>query len=398
MNAARADGSGRRLLLLLGQSPFDPTSGAAQSTRLVAEVLATRGFAVRALATTGCEGDLPAGHAEVLTELGLHSAASPDGATIRCEADGIRHTLVPVEPAWKHDWERRVGAIYTAAYRELLTDWRPDFILTYGGDPTDVARRSEARQSGAKVVFALHNLAYRKRPPAEVDAFLAPTEFLARAYRGALARPVAVLPPPLDAKRILAPAPEAAAVCFINPEPAKGAILVAQLAERLGRLRPDIPLLVVGGRAPAEALTVIGRDLGLTLSQYPNLLQVPPTGRVSEVWGAARLVLMPSVVREAAGRCALEAMLNGVVPLVSDHAGLAEVVGSAGVRLPVPPELTGRARAVPAKVVDAWWEAMIRYFDDPAERAARSAACRAHAQTFTFPAVGPAYQQWFESL
>jgi glycosyltransferase involved in cell wall biosynthesis len=171
--------------------------------------------------------------------------------------------------------------------------------------------------------------------------------------------------------------------------------LVAQLADRLGRLRPEIPLLVVGGRAPAEALAVAGRDLDLDLTRYPNLLQIPPTGRVSEIWGAARVVLMPSVVREAAGRCALEAMLNGVVPLVADQGGLAEVVGDAGIRLPPPPDLAGRAEAVPPAIVDAWWRALTGCYDDPAGWARRSARGRTVAAQHTLAVVGPAYAEWF---
>ena len=55
-----------RLLLLLGQSPFDPTSGAAQSMRQTAELLADAGWSVRCLATSGCEGPVDADHATML--------------------------------------------------------------------------------------------------------------------------------------------------------------------------------------------------------------------------------------------------------------------------------------------------------------------------------------------
>lgn len=382
------------MLLLLGQSPFDPTSGAAQSTRLVVETLVRQGFEAWALSTTGCEGDLPGDHTAVLAELGI-PAAEDAGGVLRYEAHGVVHNQIPTAPAWKHDWERRVGARYAAEYQRLLDEWRPDVVLTYGGDPMDVARRRLARRAGATVVFALHNLYYRAHPPAEVDVFLAPTRFLAEAYAGKLSAPVDVLPPPLDPTRILAEAPEQTAVVFINPEPAKGSLLVAQLADRLGRERRAITLLVVGGRVPAEGLAVAGRDLGLDLTRHENLLQVPPTGRVSEIWAAARVVLLPSVVPEAAGRCALEAMLNGSVPLVSDQGGLAEIVGDAGIRLPPPPDLAGRARPVPPQIVEAWWRALIRLFDDEVEWKRRSVAARALAAANTLEAVGPAYAAWF---
>ncbi|MEZ5562499.1 MAG: hypothetical protein R3F27_06035 [Gammaproteobacteria bacterium] len=73
-----------RLLLLLGQSPFDPTSGAAQSMRQIAELLATQGFAVRALATTGCEGDTDQEHPAWLTAGGGIRSAYPVSRSTIC--------------------------------------------------------------------------------------------------------------------------------------------------------------------------------------------------------------------------------------------------------------------------------------------------------------------------
>lgn len=384
-----------RLLLLLGQSPFDPTSGAAQSTRLIAEALAREGFGVQALATTACEGDLPGGHAAALAELEPGLAIDEAPGIARFVRAGVSYALHSVAPRWKHEWERHIGPAYNAAYQRLLHEWRPDVVLTYGGDPTDLVRRRQARQAGASVVFALHNLAYRKHRQSEVDAFLAPTRFLADAYAGKLPSPVSVLPVPLDPQRVLGDAPEPSAVCFINPEPAKGSLLVAQLADRLGRFRPEITLLIVGGRLPAEALTVAARDLGLNLTRYPNLVQIPPTGRVSEIWNASKVLLMPSVVKEAAGRCALEAMLNGVVPLVSDHGGLPEMVRDAGLRLPPPPELTGRARPVPEEIVDRWWLALTSCYDRTTDFALRSATCRQLASAHTLENIAPLYASWF---
>lgn len=384
-----------RLLLLLGQSPFDPTSGAAQSTRILAEALAREGFVVRALATTACEGDLPGTHAEVVAETDPGISIHESGGATHFGSAGIRYTLFPVEPAWKHRWERHIGPGYNAEYQRVLAEWRPDFVLTYGGDATDVVRRRQARRAGATVVFALHNLAYLTHPQQEVDAFLAPTRFLAESYTGRLRAPIGILPVPLDPARVLGETAEPTAVCFINPEPAKGSLLVAQLADRLGRLRPDITLLTVGGRVPPEALMIAGRDLGLDLTRYPNLVQIPPTGRVADIWNAAKVVLMPSVVKEAAGRCALEAMLNGVVPLVSDHGGLPEMVGDAGIRLPPPPPLTGRAKPVPAPILDAWWQSLIACYDQPAEYSARSALCRERAAAHTLERIAPACATWF---
>lgn len=387
-----------RFLLLLGQSPFDPTSGAAQSTRIVAEIAAACGFTVDALATTACEGPLPRDHDEVLAHLGLETRETDETGIIRFERQGVHYRLLPVPQAQRHSWEHVVGQRYDAEYSRLLQQRSPDIVLTFGGDPADERRRAHARRRGAKVVFALHNLYYRRHVPREVDAFLAPTHFLCDAYRASLDLPIAVLPPAIDRSRSVAGLNEPAAVVFVNPEPAKGAVLVAQLAERLGRERPDATMLIVGGRVPAHALVQIGADLGLDLARHANLLQVDAVGRVSELWAATRILLMPSIVPEAAGRCTLEAMANGAVPLVSNRAGLAEIVGAAGFKLPPPPDLDGRAAAVPEAIVDSWWQTLVRLIDNESEWRRQSTLCRAHADTYSLEALAPAYGDWFRSL
>lgn len=391
-----------RLLLLLGQCPFDPTSGAAQSMRQAAELLASQGFAVKALATTACEGELPRPLPELLGEMGLRfrrRPATPSGSWILAQHEGVEHELLEVEPSWKHQWERRRGTAYQAAYEGLLRCWQPELVLTFGGDPSDEQRRRQAQAAGARVIFALHNLYYRQHPPAAVDSFLVPSQFLAERYRGVLAAPLQVLLPPVNPHQVVAPEQDPVAVCFLNPEPAKGGVLVAQLAERLGRERPDIPLLVAGGRAGASQLLALGRDLGYDLQRHANLLQVAPTTQVRDFWAPCRVLLMPSVVEEAAGRAAVEAMLNGGVPLAAARGGLPEMLGEAGQLLPAPPEGQGASGwAAPAALVETWWQALRRLFDDEAhfQRARRQALMRAEA--FRPDVLGPAYAAAFRAV
>jgi hypothetical protein len=90
-------------------------------------------------------------------------------------------------------------------------------------------------------------------------------------------------------------------------------------------------------------------------------------------------------------------MLNGVVPLVSDQGGLAEIVGSAGIRLPPPPPLTGRPEPVPKAIADAWWKALIDCFDDSDAWQRRSELCKTHAAHFTSANLAPEYSAWFRA-
>lgn len=386
-----------RLLLLLGQSPFDPTSGAAQSMRQIALALAAGGAQVRGLSSTACEADPGAEPADLMRAAGAEVIARAGGW--RARLGGAEFDLVPVAQGRARQWERDVGRLYAARLEELMKAFRPQVVLTFGGDPTDVERRRRLRAAGARVVFALHNLAYLKHRPEEVDAFLAPTRFLAARYEKAWGEPVGVLPPPLDPGHVIAAKPEPVCVGFCNPEPAKGVALVAHLAHRLGRERPEVPLLVIGGRAPASALVDAGRRLGFDLAGFPNLLQAAPVARPADLWGACRVVLMPSVVEEAAGRVPLEAMANGAVPLVAERGGIPELVGKGGVVLPLPPGLTLQDPwTVPPETVETWWAALTRLTDEEAWWLERSAAARAEAARFLVPAVTPEYTAWFTAV
>ncbi|AOS44150.1 Glycosyl transferases group 1 [Lacunisphaera limnophila] len=383
-----------RLLLLLGQSPFDPTSGAAQSMRQIALALAVGGAQVRGLSTTACEGDPGIEPAELMRAAGADVIARSGGW--RARLGGVEFDLVPVAQGRARQWEKDVGRLYAARLEELTKAFRPQVVLTFGGDPTDAARRRRLRVAGARVVFALHNLAYLKCRPEAVDAFLAPTRFLAARYEAAWGEPIAVLPPPLDPGHVVAAKTEPVCLGFCNPEPAKGVALVAHLAHRLGRERPEVPLLVIGGRAPASALVDAGRRLGFDLTGFPNLLQAVPVARPADLWGACRGVLMPSVVEEAAGRVPLEAMANGAVPLVAERGGLPELVGAAGVVLPLPASLTLQDPwTVPPETVEMWWSALTRLVDDEVWWRERSAVARAAAARFLVPAVVAEYTAWF---
>jgi glycosyltransferase involved in cell wall biosynthesis len=393
-----------RLLLLLGQSPFDPTSGAAQSMRQTAELLADAGWSVRCLATSGCEGPVDADHATMLLRRGLspssgRSFANSGVAVLELTAAGVHHEIVLSLPGRERLWERDVGAAFAAHLGRLVDGFRPDVVLTFGGDPADERRRERLRAAGAKIVFALHNLAYLGHRPAHCDAFLAPTEFVASRYRTAWATEIAVLPTVIVPDGVVAPAHDPVFVTFVNPEPAKGLWLVARIAQRLAERRPDIPLLVVDGRATAAGLLAAGRAGGEDLARHASLMFTPAVPRVADLWSHCRIVLVPSVVDEAAGRVALEAMINGAVPVVANRGALPETVGSGGIVLPLPDGYGPVTNTpLPPAAADPWVDVIEHLADDEAAYARASLAAREIA-TRHLPAVtGPRYAAWFGAM
>lgn len=370
--------------------------------RQIAQLFADGGAAVRALSTTATEGEVNIPFETQLATLGaspVTRSSVGNAALWTAQLRGITYECLEIDHARRFQWERHVGAAYDQRLAEIVRDFRPQLTLTFGGDPGDARRRKMLRTHGTRVVFALHNLAYLAHTLTDVDEFLAPTEFLAQRYRNAWGRAITVLPPPIDETTVRAPTVVPVCLCFVNPEPAKGAALVARIAQRLGHERPDVPLLVFGGRAPGTALEDVARQLGFSLAEFPNLLLSPPTLSVAELWSTCRVLLAPSVVEEAAGRVAVEAMLNGAVPIVSDRGGLPEMVGSAGVVIAMPSELNLRTPLVVSEaIVDAWWSALVKLIDDQSYFTAMSQTARERGEKFTCAALAKPYTDWLESI
>ncbi|MFC7336770.1 glycosyltransferase [Haloferula chungangensis] len=354
-----------RILIAIGQTPFDPTSGAAQATLHLAEMLAAHGHQVRSLSTTGTEGEF--------------AGTLPSGKFVEAQ---VHHHILPVPAAEKHSWHHLVGKEYDSIFDQALKEFQPDLLLTFGDEFPDTARRQRAVGAGTKVVFCLHNHHYRSRLPLHVDAFLTPSTFLAEDYRKAWGKgpEIQSLPTPVSPERARAAQHEPVFTTFINPQPTKGLWFMIRLADYLGRHHPDIPLRIVEGRASAAAFLSTARQAGIELQQFPNLFFSPNLADVREIWSTTRILLAPSTWQEPAGRVAVEAMLNGAVPIVSDRGGLAEQVGQGGIVLPLPESLTPTSRVLPSlSSIRPWIDAIVPLCHDDCEFSKRSEQARTQA-------------------
>src|SRR5947209_1698693 len=146
----------------------DPSSGAAVCTRDLFAALAARGW--RCGAFTGPFLDDPGAPpiGEVLRgRPGVRTArgtAGPAGFTIHtADGPGGFPTTVfdPDPPAAARAPSATEGAAFLAVLGEVVGRFRPDVVLTYGGDPASREVPTAARRAGARAAFWLHNLAYR---------------------------------------------------------------------------------------------------------------------------------------------------------------------------------------------------------------------------------------------
>lgn len=393
-----------RLLLLLPQWPRDPASGAARNLLSACRMLVARGWEARALATTASES--PAG-AEVLQW--AHTAridtttehTSAGRSIIRYQDDGLTHVLLDVAPHSPWTWETPLGPAFDDLYRQVLDEFRPQVIYTFGGTNADRRHRAEAQRRGCRVIFGLQNLSYLDRRAFEhVDAVLCCSAFLRDEYERAIGLESTALPLPIDPGEVLAAAHERVFVTMVNPSPEKGLFFLVRLCEEVAVRRPDIPMLIVGSRSTADHLAAAaGAAGGYDLRRHRNLMYSAGVTSPKEIFAVTRVLLVPSVWPEPAGRVAAEALLNAIPPLVSNRGGLPEVCRGGGFVLPLPEALTPESRTpVAAESVRPWLDVIARlcgdvsFYDDACDRA------RQAGRAYDFEATADLYDAFFTSM
>jgi len=385
-----------RILLAVHNAYTDHTSGAAHSIRILMQWLQRSGHDCRALATARFDGKPPDDLNAHLSQLGVPlRRSSPSKAFVRgvrkpanmvvgCPTVDFALGGVPVtmlltrarasSPAERYEMEQ-----FLYILDEVLREFQPDLLLTYGAHALiqETMRRARARQ--ITTVFTVRNYGYDDRRYFEhVDHVFTCSPYLSEVYRQQIGLLSAGLESPIEWSEVEAPDDMRRFVTFVNPIPQKGALLFARLADMLGSRRPDIPILVVQSAASAGGLNAIQ---GLDFGRYPHIMAAPATPRPADFFALTKILLVPSVFREPFGRVAAEALINGVPPLVSDRGALPETVRGAGRVLPLPSWMTEFTTELPTvEEAQPWFDAVCDLWDDERGYATASEQARAVAR------------------
>ena len=340
-----------RLLFAAPHCLLDRTSGAAITLQALLAALVRRGVSVRTL-EAACF-DTPAG------EEGLElPAPCADGQAqmVRRERDGVAHDLLVSTHRERTALTTLEEMLYETAFLELLERFRPHVVLGFGAYGLDRSLRREARLQGAGTIFYLANPSYNHlRYFRDVDRVVTDTAATAALYRrslGLIAQPIGLF---IDPARVVAAEHRRECITFINPIQEKGACLVVGLAQLCLAQLPEARFLVVESRGRWAPLLA---QLGLAPESLPNVEVWPHQSDMRAVYARSRVVLMPSCWHESAGMVALEALMNGIPVLASDHGGLGETLRGGATLIPIPMEIRSRMAVPPPEVVVPWMEAL----------------------------------------
>jgi glycosyltransferase involved in cell wall biosynthesis len=383
-----------RILLALPGAYTDPTSGAARSLRTLMTWLSEAGHACHVLCTA--RFDLPdislpehLGHLDVPVE--------EDDDVARFDLAGVSVTLVRqlrcLAPGARAGLRRYLGLL-----DGLLDRFAPDLLIAGGGSPETLAALRRAHALGVMTLFSVRNHGYEDRDWfTDADHVLTTSPYLSRVYREKIGLVSTGIPSPINWDEVIAPDDERSFVTFVNPSLHKGAAFFARLAAVLGERRPDIPILVIWSAAD-EAARRLWAAVGL--GRFRHIVAGPPTDYPADYLALTRLLLVPSVFNEPFGRVAVEALINGIPPLVSDRGALPETVAGAGRVLPLPAWMTPTGERLPeAADVGPWFAAVCEWWDHPEQYAAASDLARRTAREFYAEAVLKShYLDYFASL
>jgi glycosyltransferase involved in cell wall biosynthesis len=392
-----------RLLFCSYHSYLDLSSGAALSTRHLLELLAERGWACAVVCGPRLDFEPRIPYAEVLRQQGLSAQVE------RAHAGALSFTLhhltcrgVPItlfEPEGQTDPRRPTreeGNAFLGLFEHVRRVFHPDVLLTYGGHWLGRALIAAAKHAGLRVVFSLRNFAYTDAKLfAPIDAVLVPSEYSREHYQRTLGIESTAIPGPWDPNQVRCDAVDGRFVTFVNPQPAKGVFVFARIVLELSRRRPDIPFLVVEGRA---AIDWLGRT-GLDLSGVTTVHRMANTPDPRAFYRVSRLVLMPSLWRESFGRVVAEALMNGIPVLASRRGALPEILADAGVLPDIPEQYTSETRMAPtAEEVAPWLEAIERLWDDSAAYEQESERCLKAAEKWGPERLLPRFEAFFRGV
>jgi glycosyltransferase involved in cell wall biosynthesis len=192
---------------------------------------------------------------------------------------------------------------------------------------------------------------------------IANSEFTARKIRELFGVGSKVIYPPIKLDEYRIEYNHDGYITMVNPRTEyKGPDIFLNIADRM----PEEEFLLVGPIGPSK--------IRERATQTPNVTHWEWCEDMRDAYGEAKVIIIPSRVKESFGRVPAEAMVSGIPCVVSNRGGLPEVVGKTGVVIDK------------MESVDAWVEGIYRAFEghNPNEQKKRAEKFSAENQVEKF--------------
>ena len=390
-----------RLLFSSYQCYCDPSNGAALCTRELLELLAQRGWSCRVLCGPRLDFEQGTRIAEFLQSqhIAFGQRQSTAGAVpfsvfhFRSGGVGVHiyesRAVPPFQPA-----SRAEGVCFLALYEQVLERYRPELVLTYGGDWVAEQIIAQAKRRSIPVVFALHNFAYHGadlfRP---VDAVLVPSRFAQAHYRRTLGLTCTSIPGPWDWNRVRCKEYEPKYVTVVNPAARQRRLRLRPRRRRAGSAS-GLTCRCWWSRAAARRIGC--SRPGSTSSRLGNTFVMANTPDPRDFYTVSKIVLMPSLWWESFPRVAVESLINGIPVLGSIRGGLPETLQEAGFVFDIPERYTPQTRLLPtAEEVAPWVDTIIRLWDEEEFYQQERRRCLAAAEAWRPERLLPRFEEFF---
>ncbi len=367
-----------RVAFIRDHALVDSSSGAAISVRTILELMAKEGVDCKSFTQTVVDAPQHQNSQDYLNSL----KAEPVGKNSRLpwlwrvRQNGVEHYLNKSGSLSR----RRLSAIdelrFFHSARDFILTFKPHVMIVYANGLPELSLMREANSIGAAVFFYLANPGYSRRSDfGAVDVVLTDSKATQDLYAQKMGLKTTVIgkfivPPPSN--RLDVPRDR---VTFVNPSPEKGVGLFYQIAAAMEKLAPDMRFLVVESRS---SLATAERALNLPFSKLPNIDRIGLQPDLGAVLSRTQILLLPSFWHESGGRTLLEACYHSIPVIACDHAGPPELLGQAGVLLPVPaPARKNFAHQVTADEAKPWVDALLKLHTEKAYMDGRKAAALA---------------------
>ncbi|MDY0223533.1 MAG: glycosyltransferase family 4 protein [Desulfobacterium sp.] len=314
---------------------LDTSSGASMAVRQMLLQLKKQGVEIRIIGASNFDHERGTAGLEALWP----SLKQQAGRFVTLADGPLEHLTFVTKSTHRQDMTCKEEAHWFGRYRRILAEFKPDILFYFGGKPLDFLIANEARSQGCTVAFYMANGRYTQdRWCRDVDLVITDSKATADLYKKRLGLDLVPVGPFIDPAEVRARHHTRKRVLFINPLLSKGAGIVARLAMGMAQRRPDIVFEVVQARGTwEEILKWASGSISTPVRTLDNVVVTDHTRDMRPVYGRARLLLAPSLGWESAGRVLVEAMINGIPPVVTQCGGMPEIVKNAGIVWQLPP-------------------------------------------------------------